>query len=99
MKKPHPHADVPVARIQLEPDTTDKVHYFHRLHRSAVGSSIVKQQFLLSELTVPDHKLEEAISKVRADCFNHWYNSAMDASIYVISCNGKHLVLPHPQAM
>jgi hypothetical protein len=99
MKKPHPFADVPVARIQLEPDTTDKVHYFHRLHRSPVGQSIVRQQFLIAELTIPDYKLEEAIDKVRADCANHWYNSIMDASIYVISYNNKHLVLPHPQAM
>jgi len=92
-------SDIKVARINIEPTGDSPNFYFHMLRRTAGGTEILKQPFKLADLKIPDYDLDEAIKKAYDECLNKWYNSDMDASVFVISYNGKNLVYQNPQAI
>jgi len=92
-------SDAKVARIQVEPSGYKPNLFFHMLRRTAGGTEIVNIPFKLEDLKIPDYELDTAINKAYAECLNKWYNSDMDASVFVISHQGKNMVYQNPQAI
>lgn len=90
---------IKVARIQVNPTTDNPDYFFHMLRRTVGGTEILKQGFRLEDLNIPDYELDAAIKKAYDECPNKWYNSDIDASVFVISFNGKSLVYQNPQAI
>ena len=92
-------SDIKVARIQVAPSGYKPNLFFHMLRRTAGGTEIIKTPFKLEDLTIPDYDLDVAIDKAYAECLNKWYNSDMDASVFVISYDGKNMIYQNPQAI
>lgn len=88
-----------VARVAVVPTADSTNYHFHMLRRTAGGTEIIKKPFKLEDLTISDCDLDAVIKKAHNECLNKWYNSDMDASIFVISYSGKNLVYQNPQAI
>jgi hypothetical protein len=60
---------------------------------------IEKRYINIKDIKFTEEELPTQVAIVGRECYNHWYNSDEDASIYIVSHEGKHGVFANHQAL
>lgn len=87
---------IQVARVPLQIENNR--YYFMQSRRYPEDMIIERRYVNLKDIKFTEEELPKEVVRVRLECYSYWYHDNEDASIYVVSHEGKHGVFANLQA-